>query len=509
MYTLICSQCSKQFYIEKIYRNGRTTCSKECRASLRKKTNIEKYGVENISQLKLVKDKKKESFLAHYGETHYFLTTEFSNNKKQKMLDIYGVDHPSRSVDLKEKKKNTMLSRYGVENPSQVKEFQDKKKETSYVNTGFPHASKSPEFQDKKKELYLIKHGVEHPQQKHISQDIYEKLNNIDWLIEQNNNKTSVEIADEIGVGYGLVLRHYRKHNIPYVRHSHSMFEKEIYNFISHNYLGTIERNTRSVIDKEIDIFLPDVMLGIECNGNYWHAELAGNKDRNYHLLKTNQCKANNISLIHIWEHEWNTKKEIVKSIILNRLNKTQSITGARQCEIKHLSTEKEFEFLDKNHIQGYISSKCCYGLFFNDELISLMSFGRNRFKKDSIELLRFCNKLNTSVPGSASKLFSYFVNNNIVDEIISYSHRDKFTGKLYKALGFNYLHSSPPSYHYTKNYEVMENRMKYQKHKLGKILPVFDKELTEWQNMQNGGYDRIWDCGNDVWGWKRNKFDK
>ena len=43
---------------------------------------------------------------------------------------------------------------------------------------------------------------------------------------------------------------------------------------------------------------------------------------------------------------------------------------------------------------------------------------------------------------------------------------------------------------------------MKYQKHKLPKLLEAFDANLTEWQNMQNNGYDRIWDCGNDVWKW-------
>ena len=47
---------------------------------------------------------------------------------------------------------------------------------------------------------------------------------------------------------------------------------------------------------------------------------------------------------------------------------------------------------------------------------------------------------------------------------------------------------------------------MKYQKHKLQNILENFDKDLTEWHNMKNHGYDRIWDCGNDVWFWKKDK---
>jgi hypothetical protein len=44
-----------------------------------------------------------------------------------------------------------------------------------------------------------------------------------------------------------------------------------------------------------------------------------------------------------------------------------------------------------------------------------------------------------------------------------------------------------------------LESRQKFQKHKLKDKLEVFNAELTEWHNMQNNGYDRIWDCGNMV----------
>ena len=164
----------------------------------------------------------------------------------------------------------------------------------------------------------------------------------------------------------------------------------------------------------------------------------------------------------------------------------------------------QEEKFMDSNHLQGYVRSKICYGLYFNDELVSLMSFGRARYSKNQYELLRFCNKLNTAVIGGASKLFKHFIKEHNPDDIISYSHKDKFTGNVYKQLGFEYSHSSDPSYYYTNDYINFESRLKYQKHKLPLILQQFDPALTEWQNMQNNGYDRIWDCGNDVWVWKK-----
>ena len=72
--------------------------------------------------------------------------------------------------------------------------------------------------------------------------------------------------------------------------------------------------------------------------------------------------------------------------------------------------------------------------------------------------------------------------------------------GTLYSKLGFEYSHTSAPSYHYTKDYSKLENRVKFQKHKLAKLLEKFDNTLSLWDNMQHNGYDRIWDCGHDTW---------
>lgn len=45
-----------------------------------------------------------------------------------------------------------------------------------------------------------------------------------------------------------------------------------------------------------------------------------------------------------------------------------------------------------------------------------------------------------------------------------------------------------------------MFNRVAFQKHKLKDLLEIYDGALSEWDNMVANGYDRIWDCGNDVW---------
>jgi hypothetical protein len=45
----------------------------------------------------------------------------------------------------------------------------------------------------------------------------------------------------------------------------------------------------------------------------------------------------------------------------------------------------------------------------------------------------------------------------------------------------------------------ILESRIKYQKHKLKDVLSIFDGEKTEYENMKNNGFRRIYDCGNMV----------
>jgi hypothetical protein len=40
---------------------------------------------------------------------------------------------------------------------------------------------------------------------------------------------------------------------------------------------------------------------------------------------------------------------------------------------------------------------------------------------------------------------------------------------------------------------------MNFQKKNIKKYMK-YEDSLTEWENMQLNGYDRVWDCGTDVW---------
>jgi len=277
----------------------------------------------------------------------------------------------------------------------------------------------------------------------------------------------------------------------------YNQMENELKDFIKSLNLS-FEENTKKVIAPyELDIFIPLKKVAIEFNGLYWHSEIY--KDKNYHLNKTELCENKDIKLIHIFEDEWLNKKDVVKSRIKNILGFTEKKIYARKCVIKEISSKESRIFLNENHLQGNVNASIRLGLYYNDELVSLMTFGSlrknlgNKSSDNQYELLRFCNKLNTSTIGGANKLLKYFITTHKPKEIISYADRRWSQGNLYSKLNFFKKHNTKPNYFYIVN-EKRENRFNYRKDIL--VKEGFDDKLTEHQIMLNRKLYRIYDCG-------------
>ncbi len=266
-------------------------------------------------------------------------------------------------------------------------------------------------------------------------------------------------------------------------------------------YDGKIISNDKKILSPyELDMYMPELKLAIEYNGIYWHNEV--NKDDDYHLNKTELCEQQGIQLIHIYEDDWSYKQDIVKSMILNKLNKTPNKIFARKTIVKEIFDNKLVrEFLDKNHIQGFVGSKIKLGLYLDNELVSLMTFGNRRVamgkkstNEDEYELLRFCNKLNTNVVGGASKLFKYFIDHYKPNEITTYADRSFSQGKLYEALGFKSQGKTQPNYYYIID-GIRKHRFNFRKDVL--VKQGYDINKTEHQIMIERKIFRIYDSGN------------
>jgi len=269
--------------------------------------------------------------------------------------------------------------------------------------------------------------------------------------------------------------------------------------FIIEFYDGEIIKNSKRIIKGyELDIYLPELNLAFEFNGIYWHSEIYRNN--NYHKMKSDLCIFNDIQLIHIYDDIWKNKKEIIKSMILNKLGKSSERIYARKTEVIEILDNKLVRtFLNENHIQGFVGSSIKLGLFYDNELVSLMTFGKMRkimnskSNKGEYEMLRFCNKLNTNVIGGASKLFKYFIRNYDIQKIISYADRSYSSGNLYNQLGFEKKHNTRPNYYYIIN-NKREHRFKYRKDIL--VKQGYDSNKSEHEIMLDRKKYRIYDSG-------------
>jgi predicted nucleic acid-binding Zn-ribbon protein len=273
----------------------------------------------------------------------------------------------------------------------------------------------------------------------------------------------------------------------------------EIATYLKQNGVENIKINNRSVINPlEIDILIENI--GIEFNGLYWHSfnKKETFKERMRHYNKVDLANDHKIHLIQIFENEWLYKKDIVKSIILSKINKCKRI-NARECTIKEIDSKEFNNFTNKNHLQGKLLTTIRVGLYYNNNLVCIMGFNVDDIYEWKIT--RFANILNHNVVGGASKLLKYFINKYNPSKILSFCDRRYSNGNLYKQLGFNLMYITKPNYFYIKNEKVF-SRIRFQKHKLNKLLNKFDSNLTESQNMFNNGYRRLWDAGHYKFLW-------
>jgi len=534
-----CKFCGNEFKV--IKSSKKQYCDNQCAAnalsSVRresaKKTLLKKYGVTHQSKLKSVKEKikkkrengsydnvtknMKRTKLEKYGDENYNNTEK---NKKTK-LENYGDEN----YNNREKFKNTMLDIYGhVYPPGHIERV---KELSSNGIIGF----KSDKFKQ-----FLIDNNVNNVSQlpsikkkvrTRIFENMYTKLLNSNRLGKYIEPLFTLDEYDGSNKGRqqkykfkckkcntifedSLYSGHIPRCKVcnPDLRFI-SYMEKEILDDIKLIYGGTIIENDRIILNgKEVDIYIPDKKIAIEFNGLYWHSELQG-KDKNYHLNKTKKCEEHGIQLIHIFEDEWINKQEIVKQRLKHILGEdTEEVIYARKCKIKEILPEEKNIFLDQYHIQGNDKSAIKLGLFNGEKLIAVMTFGKRRIalgnkstEEGEYELIRYATS--QSVVGGAGKLLSYFIKNYNPVKIISYADRRWSRGNLYEKLGFNKVSDGTPNYWYL-DHGNRKHRFNFRKNILNEKLETFDSELTEWENMQLNGYDRIWDCGSLKYEWEK-----
>ena len=256
----------------------------------------------------------------------------------------------------------------------------------------------------------------------------------------------------------------------------------------------------------EIDVFIENKMIGIEYNGLYWHSEEGIKRGRpgitntnlnNYHHNKLLACKENNIRLIQIFEHEWENRQEQVRSFLRSSLGLNTVKLYARKLDFKSIDKKSAYDFLEKYHIQGNPhSSVLNIGVFNNDELVAVATFGRHHRNRSGIVLSRWCCMDNTTVTGALSKVSKIAIKELKVDRIISWSDNRWSTGNGYEASGWVKEADLPPDYFYWhKTKKTIHSKQSRRKSAVNT-----PKDMTEHEHALKDGLLRVYDAGKIRW---------
>lgn len=183
---------------------------------------------------------------------------------------------------------------------------------------------------------------------------------------------------------------------------------------------------------------------------------------------KQSELRLNGVNSVILWEDQWQSKADIIKSRLLSFLGISVRIPG-RLTYVTRIDKAESAKFLKKNHLQGVTSSKYQFGLYLpikyfrvlpadfqldnsgRDLLVAVATFsyvrifihGEKPFR--SFELIRFSSLINTTVVGGMNKLLSAFSKEMHPDDIMTYIDLEWSDGTSYRKLGFEEISRKPP----------------------------------------------------------------
>lgn len=475
--------CARQSVSESVSTSKRLISEQDKQVTNQKRvqTNLLKYGVSNAGQ---------------------------TEKAKQARQDLY--EDTQKVEQIVAQIQQTNLTKYGVTNPMQLKSVQDKAQKTNLIKYGsanpMSNQTIAAQSAQTRKERY---------EPHYLARQNYHRF--CTTVVENFGVKPLIPEADYIGIQcrpnmifecvtcatqfdkrFDYASPPICKVCNPSETSYKSREELQLLDYIKSIYTGAIISGDRRIINPyEVDILLPEINLGIEYCGLYWHSELSGNKTWNYHYRKYKAAKDKNLRLVTLFSDEWLSKTGVVKQFLKVILNREIHSVYARKCEFTVLDHQVAKEYLQSHHIIG-APQKISWagGLHHNGKLCAVMTF-RNT-QNQVYELNRFST--HGHVVGAASRLLKKFVQSHSVEKVISFSDNRFSEGRLYQQLGFVPGGNVPPMQYYVKGYSERFHKLALGKSKLVEHYPDIDLTQTEWHILQSLGYDRIWDCGKIKW---------
>ena len=451
--------------------------SKEVLAKIQK-TNLERYGVEYSAQSDIVKEKVKTTNLKKYGVEYSFQANEVKDKIKATNLERYGVDNPSKSDIIKTRIVESNRKNLGVDYPMQSKDVMDKSRVTSFEKYGTEYPNQSD----------IVKSKIDASTLEHYGVNRVCKLDEFKQKVVDTNR-------ERYGVDYTCLIYSGK------LRGNDSSYNRSFAELLDDN---GIKYEREFLLQKySYDFKVGETLIEINPTATHnTHFNPYGKNriDANYHRDKSKLAKDSGYSVIHVFD--WDDVDKVVQ------LLKFRVTAYARKCDVKEVSEIDTNNYLDMYHLQGTCrGQKIRLGLYHDNQLVSLMTFGKSRFNKScEYELLRYCSHYN--VVGGAEKLFKYFVDNYKPNSIVSYCDTSKFSGKVYDALGFKYIKTNSPRKHW---YSLKEKRHITDGLLLSQGYDRLFKEnhgkgTSNEELILSRGYLPVYDCGQATYIWISDK---
>lgn len=257
-------------------------------------------------------------------------------------------------------------------------------------------------------------------------------------------------------------------------------------------------RNDRKILQGlELDFYLIDYNIGIEVNPYKYHC-VESDVSRNYHQEKSILAQKEGIGLLHLYDNMLN--EDYIEKLIHFIIKEPMYKIGARECICKNISGKEAFQFFEQYHFNGGVNAINCFhfGLFYNDELIAVTTFCKNRYKEGiDWELLRYACNWCYYVSGGFPKLLKYATTQGIKGTIYTYVDLNiRFRpDNIYENCGFIFDGVTQPGYFWINENLDYLSRYQCQKSKLVKL--GFSKDLTEKEIMHQRGYYQVYTAGN------------
>lgn len=423
---LICDYCGSTFVMEqrqyfKSHNIIAKDACKNCRSKKRQESCLKKYGTNVASKANEVRCKRTGGKLIEDYKEEILSLYQQDNMSVKQIADKIGV---TRSVlitymkslgldttgDVVAKTKRTNKEKYGHDNFLQSNEGQKRSNASKIQKYGSVNPYDNPEYKEKilqksietTREKYGCDYIVQHPDR----QEEFDRKRRETRIKNGNevvyDGKSAKELAAAIGINLSSFHDRVRKVGLEkavLTEKHQSYLEVMISQFLDENHIDYKEQYY--VEGKIADFYIPSHNVVLEPSGNFWHSDCII-KDGSYHKNKRELYIKNNLVPLFFWEDEVTDKFDIVKSIILNKLGRSQRIYARNTIAVCG-GTDKSF-FVD-NHLMGKGAGTIFSLLYHNSSVCSMQV---RRLRDKDYEISRFCCQRGYSVVGGFSKLLSF-----------------------------------------------------------------------------------------------------